>query len=264
MLADYPNHLARLYRQQTLREFGSLAQYYSLQGGFYPYLPLDLLVGPLGRRHGPRDSPASCSSLLSPAMPVDWHARPGARAARQDRPMADSERPVCLQPPPVMGPRHFSVLARPRPHGVRRLDRHRAMGMAEAACPVLVLASLMFCSHPFAFGAFGLLIGAWELGRTPARSWPELKQTGHSACASRASSSCLRLSLHPGPASRARQQPHALRLAVGAHQWRYCRRAVPGGHRRDRRILRIGGDSPRGAASRACWCSTGAWHGQSS
>ena len=45
-----------------------------------------------------------------------------------------------------------------------------------------ILSSLMFCSHPFAFSALGLLIGAWELGRTPAWSWSGLKQTAMRLC----------------------------------------------------------------------------------
>jgi hypothetical protein len=45
-----------------------------------------------------------------------------------------------------------------------------------------VVSVVIFCAHPFGFGGFALLVGGWELGRTPAWSRHELQQTFKRLC----------------------------------------------------------------------------------
>ena len=181
VLTDYPNHLARLYVSGALPGSDALANYYSLQGGFYPYLPFDLIVGALGAVVG-LETAGKLFLALSLAMPTigtlvlarALHGKIGLLAGR--------EHPVRLQPPPVMGPRHLSLLARLAFMVFAGWIVTEQWTWPKRLALFSILSSLMFCSHPFAFSALGLLIGAWELGRTPAWSWSGLKQTAMRLC----------------------------------------------------------------------------------
>lgn len=181
MLTDYPNHLARLYVSDALASSDALARYYSLQGGLYPYLPFDLIVGALGETIG-LELVGKLFIALSLAMPTAGtavlaralHGRTGLW------PVVSTLFAYNLLLSWGLVTFLFSL-------GLALMVFAAWIATERWAWPkrlalFAILSSLLFCSHPFAFSALGLLIGAWELGRTPAWSWAGMKQTALRLC----------------------------------------------------------------------------------
>jgi hypothetical protein len=181
MLADYPNHLARLHVTGALASSETLARYYSLHSGIYPYLPFDLIVGALGQAIGLE--PAGKLFIVLAVMMPSFGTLVLARALHGR---------IGLWP--IVGTLFaynlllswglvtflFSLgLALMVFAGWIATER---WGWPRRLASFSILSSLVFCAHPFAFSALGLLVGAWEFGRMRAWSWPELKQTALRLC----------------------------------------------------------------------------------
>jgi hypothetical protein len=176
MLADYPNHLARLHVAAALDEIPALARHYVKRGGFYPYLPMDLIVGALRPLIGlePAGKVFLVLSLLMPmagAMAVAraLHGRIGLW------PLVVA--PFCYNLLLVWGfTTYLFGLGLALFAFAGWIATERWSWLPRLAL-FSVISAIVFCSHPFAFAAYGLLFGAWEIGRTPIWSLPELRRT---------------------------------------------------------------------------------------
>jgi hypothetical protein len=180
-LTDYPNHLARLYIADALANPHTLGRHYFLRSGLYPYLPFDLIAGALARVVG-LELAGKLFVALALAMPTI-----GTIALAR-----------ALHGKIGLWPIVSALFAYNLLLSWGLVTFLFAAGLALVVfagwiatekwpwLPRLalfsILSSLLFCSHPFGFSALGLLIGAWEFGRTPAWSWAELKQTAGRLC----------------------------------------------------------------------------------
>jgi hypothetical protein len=171
MLADYPNHLARLHVAEALSEIPALARHYVVRDSFYPYLPMDLIVGALRPLIG-LEPAGKVFLVVAMLMPMGG-AMAVARALHGR---------IGLWPL-IVAPFTYNLLL-----GWGFTTYLFALGLALFAFagwiaterwswPVRLtlfsaVSAVIFCSHPFAFAAYGLLFGAWEIGRTQMWSWP--------------------------------------------------------------------------------------------
>lgn len=174
MLADYPNHLARVFVAGSLPGNSVLAEHYLARHAFYPYLPMDLIVGALWPLLGiePAGKVFLVIALLMPfagtmALARVLHGRIGLW--------------------PLAATLFFYNLL------LAWGFTTYIFGLGVALCafagwiaterwrwlPRLALFSavsaVLFCAHPFGFALYGLLFGSWEIGRTGAWTWPALR-----------------------------------------------------------------------------------------
>jgi hypothetical protein len=181
MLADYPNHLARLHVTDALADSDALARYYALQGGLYPYLPFDLTVAALARIIGlePAGRVFIVAALTMPTIGTLVLARAvHGRAGLWPAVSALFAYNLLLS---------WGLITFLFSLGLALMVFAGWIATERWAWPqrlalFAVLSSAIFCSHPFAFSALGLLIGAWEVGRTPTWSRPELGRTTVRLC----------------------------------------------------------------------------------
>ena len=166
MLADYPNHLARLYVAEALDTSAALSRFYVRHAGLYPYLPFDLLGGLLSRVIGLEAAGRVfiAMTLVMPclgtlALAKALHGRAG------------------------LWPIVSALLAYNALLSWGLITFLFSLGLAllifagwisstrwpwpQRLAVFAPLSTLVFCGHPFAFAALGLLVATWELGRLP-------------------------------------------------------------------------------------------------
>jgi hypothetical protein len=177
MLTDYPNHLARLYVTEALGDSAILARFWFHQPGLYPYLPFDLLVQLLSHAIGlePAGRMFIVLALVMPgvgtiAVAKALHGRIGLF------PLASALFAYNLLLSWGLVTFLFSL-------GLALLVFAAWIATDRWAWPwrlalFATLSSLMFCAHPFAFAALGLLIGTWELGKIRRMEWEAVKAIG--------------------------------------------------------------------------------------
>ncbi|HEX2114435.1 MAG TPA: hypothetical protein VHM01_08530 [Alphaproteobacteria bacterium] len=181
MLADYPNHLARLFVAANLADIPALARHYIARDVFYPYLPMDLIIGALRAIVGlePAGKAFLVVSMLMPVAGTMALAR-----ALHGR--------ISLWPLVSALFTYNLLLA----WGFTTYLFSLGLALFAFACWIATeewpwppriavfsaLSIAIFCSHPFAFSAYGLLFGAWEIGRAGAWSWPALRRVTTRLC----------------------------------------------------------------------------------
>jgi hypothetical protein len=181
MLADYPNHLARLHVADALTGSDALARFYVRQGGLYPYLPFDVLVGLLSHLVG-LEAAGRVFIVVAMAMPGlgtmvlsrVLHGRIGLW------PIVSALFAYNLLLSWGLITFLFSL-------GVALMMFAGWIATASWRWPrrlaaFAVLSSLLFCLHPFAFSVLALLIGAWEAGQTRGLTATELKTAALRLC----------------------------------------------------------------------------------
>lgn len=177
LLTDYPNHLARLHVAEALGDSPILSRFWFEQPGLYPYLPFDLLVRLLSRAIGlePAGRVFIVLALLMPsigtmAVAKALHGRVGLW------PLASALFAYNLLLSWGLVTFLFSL-------GLALLVFAAWIATDRWAWPqrlalFATLSALMFCAHPFAFAALGLLIGAWELGKIRSLDREDVRATG--------------------------------------------------------------------------------------
>jgi hypothetical protein len=177
LLADYPNHLARIHVAEALGHSPILARFWFEQPGLYPYLPFDLLVRLLSLAIGlePAGRAFIVLALVMPtvgtmAVAKALHGRVGLW------PIASALFAYNLLLSWGLVNFLFSL-------GLALLVFATWIATDSWAWPrrlalFATLSSLMFCAHPFAFAALGLLIGTWELGKLRRLEWEQVKAAG--------------------------------------------------------------------------------------
>lgn len=176
MLADYPNHLARRFIVDALPGNAALARFYLARNDFYPYLPMDLIVG-----------------VLHPLLGLEWAAKVFVVVAMLMPLAGTAALARVLHGRVGLWPLAAALFAYNFLLGWGFTTYLFAAGLALCAFagwiaterwrwwPRLALfagvSAVLFCSHPFAFAAYGLLFSAWEIGRTGAWTWPALRTT---------------------------------------------------------------------------------------
>lgn len=176
MLADYPNHLARQFVAGSLPENALLAQHYVARHDFYPYLPMDLIVGALRPLIG-LEASGKVFLVIALLMPVAGtmalarvlHGRIGLW------PLAST-----LFVYNLMLAWGFTTYLFSAGLGLCTFAGWIATDRWSWPARLALFAAasiILFCSHPFAFAAYGLLLGSWEIGRTEAWTRPALLAT---------------------------------------------------------------------------------------
>jgi hypothetical protein len=174
MLADYPNHLARLYVASALDTSETLSRFYVRHDGLYPYLPFDLLVTLLGRTLG-LEAAGRVFIALTLTMPClgtlalakALHGRVGLW------PIVSALFAYNMMLSWGLITFLFSL-------GLALLVFAGWIATQRWAWPQRLavftpLATLIFCGHPFAFAALGLLVAAWEASSVRRFDRAELK-----------------------------------------------------------------------------------------
>jgi hypothetical protein len=181
LLADYPNHLARQFVADQVANSETLARYYFVRDVFYPYQAMDLIVGLLRPLLG-LEGAGKAFLILSALMPMAGvvalsralHGRIGLW------PIVSALFAYNLLLSWGFTTYLFSVgLALMGFAGWIATER---LAWLPRLAVFSVVSVVIFCAHPFGFGGFALLVGGWELGRTPAWSWHELRQTFKRLC----------------------------------------------------------------------------------
>jgi len=176
MLADYPNHLARLFVAESLPGNAVLTQYYLARHDFYPYLSMDLIVWSLRPFLGLEQAGKVflVVALLMPlagtmALARALHGRIGLW------PLAASL--VMFNLLLAWGFTTYLFALGLALYAFAGWITTERWPWAPRLALFAAVSVVLFCSHPFGFAVYGLLFGSWEIGRTGTWTLPALRET---------------------------------------------------------------------------------------